>query len=226
MKKIFIGIFLLTAMVIASTSCGSGNGENQKVNNDTIISNNLLDSLSRAMGASDGATAIKQLSEHFQTPEEIEDFLKGFQLVLGNKYSNAELQGMLEALNISQIFITNASLGVDLNRDLYIKEFRKYFSQPAMNPEDFKKIFNEVQKYGVQIENILKKRQEMRNNNGVTIETLPIEQEVDNSDQNANNLDVVQETQETVETVTEVEKTTPQNTNNSNASNEGEGLPL
>ena len=168
MKKLIIGAALIAGMSLASTSCGGG--EQKEVNNDTIVTREFTDSLSRALGAFMGANGQNEV----RNIANIDDYIKGYQLVAGQKLSYEEIMGMHAGLFAAEQFFNMDNQGVEVNRDLYLQEFRKNIQNKDLTQEEFTKLYNDFQRMINILDQMLLKREQMR---AGVVEEVAVEEE-------------------------------------------------
>lgn len=168
MKKFFIAttaFFALSLTVILTTGCNTENACDADSNN--VISTQVADSLSMSLGAFTGArynwwsetTGDLTSEQKAQMEAEMRDFIEGFQLVVGNKYSDSKLYGIYVALNaMNEIEGAEQTAGININRSLYLKEFRKYVQQQNLTPDDISNLYLREQSIRSSIEKILEKQ--------------------------------------------------------------------
>ena len=157
MKKFIIGALFSGAVFMSVTSCGCGSTEECGVNNDTVISPQLVDSISLTLGGFDGA----RKAQEYGPIENVKDYIAGYQLVVGNKFSEAMINGLYDGIHaVLNIDSGELALGIKINRDLYLQEFRKYIQNGTS--EDLTQIYEQLSNLSNQIEEILAKREEMR----------------------------------------------------------------
>ena len=156
MKKLFIGTFLLIGLAMSSTSCGGE--EKQEVNNDTVVSESLTDSLSMALGECYGYFCQQDIGPN----RNVEEFIKGLQLVVGHNFTRDELEGIMAGYKISQDIKFREEQGIAINRDLFLQQFRSYIQNRDINPVMGAEIYHKYDMLSERVENILSKREEMR----------------------------------------------------------------
>lgn len=177
MKKFFIGTALIATLALSSTSCGGG--DRAEVNNDTVITRELTDSMSRTLGAFMGVN----LQDEVRYSDQLTDYIEGYQLIAGNKYSNEKLRGIRAGLFAAEQFANMEMQGVPVNRDLFMQEFRNYLQKMDLDPAEYNQLYNEFQTIMRQIDNILMAREQMRM--GVEVPQIEIEEEIADSLTNA-----------------------------------------
>ena len=192
MKKVILGATLLAGLMFTTSSCGGGKGGD--VNQDTVISHELTDSMSRALGAFMGVN----LQGEVGYSNNIDDYIEGYQLVAGHTYSREKLMGMRAGMYAADQFLLMAAQGIDVNRDQFLQEFRKYLQKSELTGDEYKELYMEYQRIMSEVEKILIKRDELRLRDGYGKETP----------QEADQTEVVVD-----ETVVE-EVTAPQDSNN------------
>ena len=145
MKNFFIGIAMLTAASSILSSCGGG--ENTPVNSDTIISAQLSDSISMAMGAFTGAN-IRAQNPNITSPD---DFIKTYQLIVAGKYTKNQLLALSAALYMAQQIYGMESDGIPINRDILLQEFRKYFQNTDFDSHQMALLYERAQQLSGQV---------------------------------------------------------------------------
>lgn len=156
MKKFFLGAMALVAACAMSTSCSGG--EQSQVNNDSIVSPELCDSLSIVLGQFTGAN----LNDDVKGLKNIDEFIEGYQLIAGHEYSAEKLMGMTAAMNAAQQFHMMAMDGVNIDRDTFMREFRKYITQEELSTEEFSKLYATVEQLYRRVGEIIQRRDQMR----------------------------------------------------------------
>lgn len=144
------------ALMMTTTSCGGGKAE--EVNKDTVVSQELADSISLAWGAFMGVN----LQDEIRHSDKIDDYIEGYQLIVGQKFSHEKLMGMRQGLFQAEQFANLESEGIEINRDLYLQQFRKYLQQFDLPQEEYAMLYKMVQDKSNEIEEILYKREQMR----------------------------------------------------------------
>ena len=157
MKKFIFGAALVMSLGAVFTSCGGG--EKAAVNTDTVISKQLSDSVSLTLGAMTGLDVQAQLGQ-ISDPEQ---FLKVFQLIIGRDYTPQEFMALNAGAYAVQQIMNLKSQGVDIDRDLFLQEFRKYFSDGDRSGQSRAVINTQAQELGTQLQNIFVRREAMRN---------------------------------------------------------------
>lgn len=147
---------MIAAIAFGATSCGGG--DKKEVNTDTIVSVELADSMSVALGAFMGANAQGEIPN----AENIDDYIKGYQLIVGHNFSYEELMGMRAGLYVATQFAGLESQGIELNRDLYLQQFRKYIQKENLSQAELGQLFQNYQSVINSVENILALREQMR----------------------------------------------------------------
>lgn len=157
MKKILLGIVMLVALTATTTSCGGG--AEKTVDNDTIVSRETCDSLSVALGKFMGIN----LQDEVRYLPIVDEYIEGYQLIAGHKYSLAQLMGIRAALRMAEQFINMEAEGVNVDRNLFMQQFRKYIQDFDLDRAEYALVYKEVQDFYQAIDNILMKREQMRN---------------------------------------------------------------
>lgn len=155
MKKLILSS-ALTAALLFTTACGGG--EKGEVNNDSVISKELTDSMSRALGAFMGVN----LKEEVRFSNNVDDFIEGYQLVAGHEFSREKLLGIRAGMYAAEQFMNMSAQGVEVNRDLYLQEFRNYLQKEVLTEAEYQALYTRYQEIIQQIENILLTRDKMR----------------------------------------------------------------
>ena len=157
MKKIFIGIALFAGLTLA-TSCGGG--QRGEVNSDTVLTREFTDSMSMALGAFMGAN----LQDEVRYTQNVDDYIKGYQLVAGHKFSNEELMGIRAGMFVAENFANLEAQGVEINRDLYMQEFRKYLQDKDLEQAQYAILYKNFQDFIQAVDQMLMKRDQLRQN--------------------------------------------------------------
>lgn len=157
MKKFLIGTTLAAALFLNLTSCGGG--QKCEVDNDTIVSQELTDSMSRALGAFMGAN----LRDEVRYTKNIDEYIEGYQLLAGHKYSYEELMGIRAGLYVAEQFAAMRQQGVEINRDLFLQEFRKYIQALDLDNGEYAVLYKNFQDVLKAVDEILLRREQMRN---------------------------------------------------------------
>lgn len=168
MKKFIFGAIITLMLSAISTSCGSG--QQEQVNNDTIVSKQLADSISRTLGAMLG-NQLQMQTQGSLNPEEI---IQTFQIIAGNEYTPAQMQGFQAAMFAMNNIMNLQSMGVEVNRDLLLQEFRKYLQGNNVSEEQIRAIQINIEKVNSSLQDVLAKRDAMRQ--GITVLQLKEQQ--------------------------------------------------
>lgn len=155
MKKIILGALLLAGMATATTSCGNGDATN--VNTDSIIPVELTDSVSHALGAFYGASMQDEISGL-----DAKDYIEGYQMMVGNNYSQAKIMGMRAGIQTATQFMMMEMDGIKVDRDIFMQEFRNYIQNKDMNDAEFAILYDRINKLQQEVMAILEKREMMR----------------------------------------------------------------
>lgn len=192
MKRNVILSAVISSFVLLTMSCGGGKNAEQL--NDTVVSTSLSDSISSAMGAFMGVN----LQDEVRYLQDVDDYIAGYQLVAGQKYSTAKLMGIRAGLYIADQFMRMEEEGIKVNRSLYLNEFRKYIRKFDISQTEYPLLYENVQNLQAEVMAILERREALRNNENVEVvaDTVAIEELV--------TPDSVQ-TEINVETVNEIE---------------------
>lgn len=196
MKKFFIFAAILSSFALATNSCGGG--DKTEVNSDTVVSKQLADSVSVSLGAFLGANSQNELTGIGN----VDDYIEGFQLVAGHKYSIDKLRGIEKGLMIAKQFANMESQGVEVNRDLFLQQFRRYINNSELNQAEYGVLYNDFQNVMQRVENILQKREMMRNGKMAVPQAAPTVENAETVTETE-----VQTPSETVETTEAVEET-------------------
>lgn len=156
MKKFLLGIAVIAGFATLSTSCGGCN--DKCVDNDTIVSKQTCDSLSVALGKFMGIN----LQDEVRYLPSIDEYIEGYQLIAGHKYTPAKLMGIRAAIRMAEQFTNMEAEGVNVNRDLFMRQFRNYLQDFDMNQVEYALVYKEVQDLYQTIDRILEKREQMR----------------------------------------------------------------
>lgn len=154
-KTIFSAVLMLSAAVM-STSCGGG--QTEEVNNDTVFTDELCDSLSYTMGAFMGVN----LHDEIRNSPNADDFIEGYQLIAGHKYSYEKLLGMRAGIYIAEQFANIENQGVKINRNVFLQQFRKYIQDSQLDQAEYALLYKKFQDIVRQIDIIIQKRENMR----------------------------------------------------------------
>lgn len=152
MKKIFLAVAVVAAMAVGSTSCGGGKCDACQ---DTIVSQELADSISKNIGARVGMSFNMNLD--LENPKE---FLKGYQLIMSHKLSKEYVEGIKQALNTLNE-IPGEDL-MELNRDVMLAEVRKYVLAEEVDIQEYNAAVAEGQKLGAKLNVVMEKRDSLR----------------------------------------------------------------
>ena len=151
MKKILFCALIGSALTFGAASCSDSNSAS-----DSDFPKQLVDSLSMTYGAFDG-TRLNQFASNI---EDMDEFIEGYQLVVGNEFSVSKYNGMAAALEAVQaMYNMKMSTGIDINRDLYLQEFRKYIQSTDLSNEELAGLYQRLEKLGQSVEEILQKRE-------------------------------------------------------------------
>lgn len=157
MKKLLLGAFMLATLGVFTTSCG---GDKKEVNNDSLITPALNDSLANALGAYYGADC----ATNFDNSVNIDEFIKGVQLVVGNDFTPSEMFGIAYALqNLAPYFEENKEYGIELSRDLFLQQFRKYVQRKDITADEYNLLYNQLAQLSKTYSEIIKKREKQSN---------------------------------------------------------------
>lgn len=168
MKKIFISAMLVLSGVFAFTSCCCS-GSKCETTNDTIVPKQLSDSVSMILGAFEGSLLNPYVDNDFDADElaraqaEQAQFIEGFQLIVGNDFSQSKLDGMRAALNVMyDIDGTESSADISIDRNLYLQAFRRYIQDKNLTAEDKNNLYLTIQTLSARIEKVIERRNQMR----------------------------------------------------------------
>lgn len=128
---------LLATMGISATSCGQGS--DAKSDSDTLVSVAKSDSLSQYYGLMAGSFIGGELSYYAKDSGEAYDrneFVKGLQSVVGLDKSDAYLAGMNTGMRVLQDLKGMEKQGVQVNRDILLKELRKMILADSINKDE------------------------------------------------------------------------------------------
>lgn len=157
MKKIIISAVMTAGLMLSATSCGCG--EKCNVDNDTIITPEMADSLSLTLGAFDGTRANPFVRQY----DDMNEYLEGFQMIVGNKFSYSKQRGMADGLYVlDEIEKKEFILDTKLNRDLYLQEFRKFVQDTALRSDQQEILYNRLEELNQAIEKVLQERETKR----------------------------------------------------------------
>lgn len=156
MKNLIIGTALFAGLLVSTTACGGG--QKGDVNQDTVISRELTDSMSRSLGAFMGVN----LQDQIFTGADVDEFIEGYQMMTAAPLTREKLLGIRAGIYAAEQFMNMSQQGVEVNRDLYLQEFRKYLQKQDLTPEEHKALYDQFQSLINNIENILMKRDQMR----------------------------------------------------------------
>lgn len=162
MKKVFIAIFALAAVVV--TSC---NNEKKTEGDFTKVESALGDSLATSFGKMQGAQALNNYKryEQMMTPEQQknfkkEEFLKGLELVLTTDTANiAYLNGIQQGLQMYGIFM-DKGLGVPVDAKVIIKAFTEVYNRDTLDQITTSKYNNEFQDVFAKVQELASKKAE------------------------------------------------------------------
>ena len=156
MKKIILGAAVTMSML--ATSCGGGTPAD--VDNDTIFSRELSDSISETMGAFYGATLQYQTANMAS----IDEFIEGYQLIAGHQYTDDQINGITTALQLVRQIQALEAEGIEINRDLLLREFRKYIQRENMDDMEFAQLYDQAEKLNKRMSTIIERREVLRGN--------------------------------------------------------------
>ena len=177
MKKFVIGASLSIVLMLCSTSCGGGSSV--AVDNDTVVSQQLADEFSSTLGAFMGCNR----QDEVRYSQNISDYIEGYQLVVGNRFSDEKLLGIRAGLYIADQFQALENEGIEMNRDLFLQEFRKYIQKMDLDAQEYALLYQKFQDVLKSVDEIMEKREQMRNS-APEEEVMPV------------NVEVVEETEE------------------------------
>lgn len=122
-------------MTLGLASCG-GSGSAATVDNDTIISKNLADSISIAQGNYIGAFVLADYTNfmsHNQQTFPKEDIVKGLQIVFGSDKNQATMMGMQIGMQMLQEVRQLEAQGIEIDHEMLISNFKRAFMQDSVN---------------------------------------------------------------------------------------------
>lgn len=159
MKKIIINAFLVCAGILAFTSCSKSNKCEE--NCDSELPKSAVDKASMDRGALDGALLNQYVNGD---PESVDhdkliEYIQGYQLVVGSKMSESKLQGIMDGLAIaSEINKFEEMTGSKFNRELYLREFRRFIQKQDLTQSEIDKIYRLVDDDRAGVETFLYKK--------------------------------------------------------------------
>lgn len=157
MKKLCILAAIAAVLGFSATSCGGG--ENREVNNDTVVSAELSDSMSVALGAFLGVDCQNETAYI----DNLDDYIEGYQMMVGQEFSPEKLMGMRQGLFVAEQFMNYKAEGININRHLFLQQFRNYVQKVDIDQKEYSVLYTNLQNVVSRIENILSKREQMRN---------------------------------------------------------------
>lgn len=156
-KNLIIGAVALAGMALTASSC-CGSGSCSEVNADTVFTRQFTDSMSMALGAFMGANG----QDEIRYSSDINDYIEGYQLVAGQKFSHEKLAGIRAGLFAADQFAGLEAQGVPVNRALYMQAFRRYLQDFNLPQEEYAVLYKKFQDVINKVDEILFKREEMR----------------------------------------------------------------
>lgn len=162
MKKVFIAIFALAAVMVSSCS-----DEGTNKGNYTKEEAALGDSLSTAFGKMQGAQAYNNLErvKPMMSPEQLknfkkEEFIKGLELVLSTDTANlAYLNGIQQGLQMYGIMM-DKGLGVPVDPKLIIEAFSGVYNSDSTTQTTYAKYSAEFQDVYGRVQELAAKKAE------------------------------------------------------------------
>ena len=156
-KNLILALAALVTFGASLTSCGGWHSES--VNNDTIVSTQLADSLCMSLGAFIGANLQEQMGKI----ENMDEFIEAYQLIVGHRYTPEQITAMNAAFYSLQQLVSMENAGIKVNRELFLQEFRKYLQNQNLTHEQISALFNKYQQTSAKVSAIIEKREAMRN---------------------------------------------------------------
>lgn len=141
MKKTIITLMLALAGIVAASSCG--NGESATDHNDSVVSNQLNDSIMNYYGRVTGGYIASQLDAYAQqtgdTLDKVE-YLKGLKYLLNKKYSDDFLSGVAGAMKIIGDMDEFSKMGITFDRDKVIKSLELALQADSVDGAELQKL--------------------------------------------------------------------------------------
>lgn len=136
MKKVFIGVCMAAVLTLGTTSCGSG--DKTDVNNDSIVSSELSDSINIQLGTYAGMDLGNRLAmaEKDGIPVNRAEFLKGLKFTISYPYSKVFHDGVQNGVKLAMTINRLKDRGVEINRDEILTQTRKYVMDDKFNISD------------------------------------------------------------------------------------------
>lgn len=151
-------------MTLGLVSCG-GHGDAAAVDNDTVISKSLADSISVTQGKYIGGYVLNDYMNFAANSSQAfskEDIVKGVQLVFSGDKSQATIMGMQLGMQMLQEVKQLQAQGIDIDRDLLISNFKRAFLQDTVNQLANTTTYNEFQVLTARAEEIITARENAR----------------------------------------------------------------
>ncbi len=164
MKKSTLSLCAAGLMAFGFASCG-GHGDAVAVDNDTVISKALADSISITQGKYIGGYVLNDYmnfaaNSSMAFPKE--DIVKGVQLVFSGEKSQATIMGMQLGMQMLQEVKQLQAQGIDIDRDKLISNFKRAFMQDTVNQLANTTTYNEFQILTARAEEIILAREKAR----------------------------------------------------------------
>ncbi len=131
---------MAAALVLGTTSCGCGT--KCDVNNDSIVSAELSDSVNTYYGTIVGMQINKGIEDQYYHGNDIDvqDYLKGLQMVTGQAYSDSYMMGIAMGLRVAGYIDQLEAAGVDIDRDAILAKVREYATAEEVNLQDINQV--------------------------------------------------------------------------------------
>lgn len=149
MKKFILGACAVVALL--ASSCSKGADKEEGFVADKAIS----DSVCSFVGQSTGGFVLNEylrLSPEHQSAQTKKDILKGIQMVLANVDNDGMLMGLQIGGQIANQLSRIEAAGVQVDRQLFLREFRKAFENDTLDMAAIHEASNNVQRLMMQVE--------------------------------------------------------------------------
>lgn len=140
MKKIIIGVCMATTLVLGTTSCGCG--QKCDVNNDSIVSTELSDSVNTYYGIIVGMQINKGIEDQYYhgVDVDVKEYLKGLQMATSQPHSDSYMMGLSMGIKIAGYLDYLKAAGVEIDRDVILAKIREYATKDKVDLQDINEV--------------------------------------------------------------------------------------